>query len=76
MASAQACPKCNCQMEQGFIVDMGHAVRLVSKWAPGVPRKAFLYKTKKPEYELPLGAFRCSSCGYVELYAGPNFAAK
>jgi predicted nucleic-acid-binding Zn-ribbon protein len=73
----QQCPKCDGEMEQGFIMDMTHGGRLVSQWGAGPPRKYFWLGTKLPEEKLiPMGAFRCASCGYLELFARHEFAAK
>jgi hypothetical protein len=74
--SPQVCPKCNGSMEQGFIVDMSHAVRVVSSWARGAPLKSWIFETVVPADKLPIGAFRCSSCGYLESYAREEFARK
>jgi hypothetical protein len=65
-------------MEQGFIPDITHGGQIASRWAPGLPLKSFWTGTKiVPKEELiPLGAFRCASCGYLELYARPEFAAQ
>ena len=64
-------------MEQGFVLDNTYGARVVSRWVAGVPQKSFWVGTKLPDEELvPIGAYRCSSCGYLELYAGPEFAAK
>ena len=83
----QRCPKCNGEMTQGFIVDRGNAeislrsremgfgTRHVSKWAPGTPVKSLLLMTKVRN-ALPIGTFRCSSCGYLESYASPEFASE
>ena len=73
----QQCPKCDGQMEQGFILDMTYGARLVSQWAAGAPVKSFWTGTKLPEDKLiPIGAFRCASCGYLESYARDEFAAR
>jgi hypothetical protein len=64
-------------MEQGFVMDNTHGGRLVSQWAAGQPEISFWQGTKMPEEKLiPIGTFRCSSCGYLESYAMPEFAAK
>jgi hypothetical protein len=68
-------------MVQGFTVDMGTGdfsigSRHVSKWAPGAPVKSFLFKTWIPASTLPIGTFRCASCGYLESFASPEFAGK
>jgi transposase len=74
--SSQSCPKCNGQMERGFIIDHSHTAQAVSEWAPGPPQRSFWTGTKLPEGRLPIGTFRCSACGYLESYAHPDFAAK
>ena len=72
------CPKCNGEMEQGFIFDREHAgTRRVINWVEGAPEKYFWTVTRVPEEKcVPVGTFRCSTCGFLESYAHPEFAAK
>jgi len=64
-------------MEQGFVLDNTYAARVVSQWAAGAPLKNFWGSAKLPDEDLvPIGTYRCSSCGYLELYARQEFAAK
>jgi hypothetical protein len=63
-------------MQQGFIVDNNHLTRGVAHWAPGAPQSSFWSGTQIPKELLPLGAFRCLTCGYLEFYAGNEFAAQ
>jgi hypothetical protein len=65
-------------MDQGFVIDnTDGGGRNVTQWAAGAPRKSFWLGTKLPDEELvPIGAYRCSSCGYLELYAREGFAAQ
>ena len=64
-------------MEQGFVLDNTHGARVVSQWVAGAPLRSFWLGTKVPNHKLiPIGAYRCSSCGYLELYARQEFAAK
>lgn len=73
----ETCPKCSGHMEQGFVPDNTYGARLVSHWAPGAPRKSFWQGTKLPAAKLvPIGTFRCESCGYLEEYARKEFGAK
>jgi hypothetical protein len=63
-------------MVQGFIIDHGHYnVITYGQWAEGHPKKTFFGSLKSPkkDKQLPIGAFRCPSCGYVELYAADVF---
>lgn len=64
-------------MEQGFVLDNTYGGRVVSHWAAGAPVKSIWTGTKLSEEDLvPIGAYRCSSCGFLELYARQEFAAK
>ena len=72
------CPKCDGEMEQGFMLDSTHGGQISSQWAAGVPEKSFWTRTKAvPEDTIiPVGAFRCASCGFLESYARPEFATR
>jgi len=64
-------------MEQGFVLDNTYGAKSVSHWAAGGPQKSFWSGTKIPQKNLvPIGAYRCSSCGYLEHYARQDFVAK
>jgi predicted nucleic-acid-binding Zn-ribbon protein len=73
----QQCPKCNGRMEQGFILDKGLNAQYISRWAAGQPENSFFTVTKVSESQaIPIGAFRCSSCGYLESYARYEFSPR
>jgi predicted nucleic-acid-binding Zn-ribbon protein len=75
--SPQQCSKCGSGMEQGFVLDNTHGARGVSLWVAGAPLKSLWFGTKLPDEKLvPIGTYRCSSCGYLESYARQEFAAK
>lgn len=64
-------------MERGFVLDNTHGGRVVSHWAAGAPQKSFWAGTKLPEEALvPIGTFRCGSCGFLESYAGAEHGAQ
>ena len=64
-------------MEQGFVLDNTYGSRAVSHWAAGAPRRSIWAGTKLPAAAtIPIGTFRCSSCGFLEEYAQPEFAAQ
>jgi len=65
------CPKCQKTMECGHVPDVGHGQAVVTSWAPGAPeRRPFWGGIKyRPKEYVPLKAFRCTGCGYVEFYA-------
>ena len=40
----------------------------------GPPEKSVWYGTNVPQAKsIPIGTFRCASCGYLESYARPEF---
>ena len=73
------CPKCNGEMVQGFIFDREDGgLRRVSNWVEGAPGKSSWFGNvpAPAEKRIPVGTFRCSTCGFLESYAHPEFAAK
>jgi RNase P subunit RPR2 len=77
-ANQLICPKCNEPMVQGFMLDRGYSKPInVGEWIEGHPKKSFWTNIKLPKGKsISIGAFRCSSCGYVELYALDIFAPR
>lgn len=71
------CPKCKNQMILGFVPDSTYGTYLVGSWHKGQPKKSYWTGTKMSKsVGIPIGAYRCSNCGYIELYADAKFAAK
>jgi hypothetical protein len=70
------CPKCDGEMVQGFIPDFSYGGSTVSSWHAGAPKES-LWKGTKVNYPdgIPIGAFRCSNCGFLEFYADDRFTA-
>lgn len=71
----QRCPKCDGQMEPGFLANsLPPFGNQLPQWAPGAPQRSFWSGIMVPEEScLPIGAFRCESCGYLEFYAREEF---
>lgn len=71
------CLKCGEAMEVGWLVDnaYGPMQKHVSHWKPGAPkRRTFLARLKQSfgrEEGLPIIAYRCVQCGFLEHYARP-----
>ena len=78
MTKAQnKCPKCDGDMVRGFILDYANGAIVVPNWYEGVPKKSFWIGTSEPTTEgIPVVAFRCSSCGFVEFYSHKKHKAK
>ena len=71
------CPKCKGEMVQGFVPDYTQSSYFVVAWHAGQPKKSFWTRTKAPPAQgVPIGAFRCQKCGFLEFYADPKFAAQ
>jgi hypothetical protein len=70
------CPKCNGKMEQGFLPDFGYGAVSLGSWHRGLPKRSILTGIKViRSYKIPLAAFRCSLCGFVELYSNNEYLA-
>jgi hypothetical protein len=67
------CPKCEKPMDRGHIPDLAHGAVRPSTWAPGeaVKERFFGGIKYKAKETIPLSAYRCPACGYVEFYARP-----
>jgi hypothetical protein len=69
-AAALKCVKCQNTMEDGFLLDQqGYDSQYTnSQWVEGPVKKKFIggIETK---VRRPILAFRCTNCGYLELYA-------
>ena len=73
------CPKCDGTMQQGFTISSDRRSALSSfRWISGTHRTSFWTNVVIPSGAtvLPVGTFRCSSCGYLEAYARSEFAAQ
>ncbi len=72
----QICPKCQGEMEQGFVLVDTYETRIVTHWSSGQPKKSFWTGIKLSEdKQIPIGTFRCKDCGYLESFARPEFDA-
>ena len=73
MISSHDCPKCQKRMDPGHIPDLGHGMWVQGTWSFGLPvPRRFLGGIKyDKKAQIPMIAYRCPKCGYVELYAGP-----
>jgi DNA-directed RNA polymerase subunit RPC12/RpoP len=65
------CPKCQKTMEEGHVPDLGRNYATRSVWSHGLaePRRFFGGIKFSSKEQIPLSAYRCPGCGYVELYA-------
>jgi hypothetical protein len=73
-----ACPKCSQRMLEGFLpYTVGRGSSVYSQypidWAAGKPVRGWLGSwgglRMRGRVRVPVTAYRCASCGYVEIYA-------
>jgi Domain of unknown function (DUF6487) len=78
------CPKCQGEMESGYLIDHSYRAFLVSLWARGKPKKNWWFSLQsgyaitlpRPNDQIPVGTYRCTTCGFLESYARKEFAVK
>ena len=66
------CAKCGGGLEAGFIPDFNHgqSQSRPGAWVEGEPKRSFWFGTSlRGRQRHQITAFRCRSCGYLELYA-------
>jgi len=66
------CPKCGGEFENGFLLDRaseGRALPLLWSEPKGLGLGGIRVKGGDPAH-VEVDAYRCLSCGYLELYAG------
>jgi hypothetical protein len=67
------CPKCGHRMHPGFYLDSKHDWRGQTEWVEGAPQRSFWMGIKlKGRQVLPVVAYRCERCGFLESYAAPS----
>lgn len=76
------CPKCSGEMDKGYPLDQSHGAMFSGQWVKGTPKRSWLdlfgalvIKNPNAESRIPIGAFRCQSCGFLELYAREEYRA-
>jgi hypothetical protein len=71
MIKSPECPKCQKKMETGHIPDVGYGVITQGTWTSGAAeQRRFLGGIKyDKKRQVPITAYRCSRCGFLELYA-------
>jgi hypothetical protein len=69
--SGLRCPKCEGVMEAGYVLDHTQPkLYAASSWVEGPPEKSIWSGLHtKNRRNLPVIAYRCVACGYLELYA-------
>ncbi|HYE95965.1 MAG TPA: PF20097 family protein [Rubricoccaceae bacterium] len=69
----RTCLRCGAEMTEGFLLDEGQSTKNQAVWVDGPPEKSVWGGVKySKRRKLPLTAYRCVACGFVDLYAREN----
>jgi len=64
------CPKCNGEMEDGFVADRIDSGQVQQKWVEGQPQQSFWTGLKiSDKRRFKVVSYRCTQCGFIESYA-------
>ena len=71
------CHKCNAEMEKGFILDEEYGCAYPLRWIEGDPGKSTLWRKlrgviKRNKRKIIIETYRCTSCGFLELFANQD----
>ena len=69
-AAGPACSACRSSSEPGFLEDMGEASQGYVRWIPGILERGIFGGAKKyGKQRYAVHAWRCRSCGHLDLYS-------
>jgi hypothetical protein len=70
LPESPTCPRCRSGMVRGYLLDRAQGGFGMGMWLEGPPvRPGF---TPRLERSIPIVSYRCTGCGYLELYARPE----
>lgn len=77
LPESPTCPRCRSAMDRGYLLDRTHGGFGVGTWLEGPPRISNLGNLIRPRLErsIPIACYRCTGCGFLELYARPELVA-
>lgn len=68
--SKYRCPKCDGQMEEGYVLDHTYGTCVQARWIQGKPVRSFWFGLRLSGAEQRLvRSYRCTKCGFLESYA-------
>ena len=69
--SEPECPNCRVAMDEGFMIDRGHANSASqAEWAEGMPERTWWQGLRlKGKERIPAVTYRCPRCGLLQSYA-------
>jgi hypothetical protein len=67
---AKTCPKCDIQLQEGFLLSRTRKERIAADWVDGKPVRSFWRGLNlSGRTRLPVASWRCPRCGFLELHA-------
>ena len=64
------CLRCGVAMDEGYLADGGYGATIeVATWVGGAPDVRWHGVKTKGHDRIPLSAYRCAKCGFVEFRA-------
>jgi hypothetical protein len=74
LPESPTCPRCRSGMVRGYLLDRTHGGFGMGTWLEGPPARSDSFGMVRPRLErsIPIVSYRCTGCGYLELYARPE----
>jgi hypothetical protein len=74
LPESPTCLRCRSAMVRGYLLDRTHGSFGMGTWLEGSPVRTMWPDLVRPRLEqsIPIVSYRCSGCGYLELYARPE----
>jgi hypothetical protein len=70
MSMNDICPKCQGQMEVGFVGDYDSGAVMQTSWIEGAPKRNFLgMMSLRDKRQIAITIQRCTACGFLESFA-------
>ena len=72
LPESPTCPRCRSGMVRGYLLDRTHGGFGMGTWLEGPPVRSGWSVRPRLEHSIPIVSYRCTGCGYLELYARPE----
>jgi hypothetical protein len=75
LPESPTCPRCRWAMARGYLLDQAQGGFGMGTWIEGQPVRSGwsnLIRPPRLERSIPIVSYRCTGCGYLELYARPE----
>jgi hypothetical protein len=78
LPESPTCPRCRSGMVRGYLLDRAHGGFGMGTWLEGPPVRSGWSEMVRPRLEraIPIVSYRCTGCGYLDLYARPELGGE